>query len=91
VPKPSPEEECCLAVYAALVETIAKMHNPTESDVQRLLEALRTGNPEFDRAMSELAETLHLMALSKPYSLKALHKPCFRYDFPPDPGPINLN
>lgn len=88
---PTPEEELRLESYAALVEAIAAMDNPTKSDVQRVLRTLHTGNPEFDREMSEYAETLHLLALNKPYFLKALHKPCFRYDFPPDPGPISLN
>lgn len=79
---PTPEEERRLELYAALVEAIAAMHKPTESDVQRVLRTLHTGNPEFDREMSEYADILHLLALNKP---------CFRYDFPPDPGPISLN
>ena len=88
---PTPEEERRLELYAALVEAIAAMHKPTESDVRRVLRTLHTGNPEFDREMSEYAETLHLLALNKPDFLKALHKPDFPYDFPPDPGPISFN
>lgn len=80
-----------MELHATLAETIAKLHDPTESDVQRLLEALCTGNPEFDREMSELADLLLLLALNKPYFLKALSQPDFPHDFHPDFGPINLN
>lgn len=66
------EEERCLEVYAALVEAIAAMDNPTKSDVQRVLQGLRTGNPRIDREMSGYADVLHLLALSKPHLLSEL-------------------
>ena len=77
-----PDEHQRLELYAALVEAIAATHKPTESDVQRVLRTLHTGNPEFDREMSEYAETLHLMALHKAY---------FLYDRPLYHDPINLD
>ena len=89
--RPDPLEELRLELHATLAETIAKLRNPTESDVRRVLQALRTGNPEIDREMSEYADVLLLLALNKPYCLKALHEPGFPYDFPPNPGPISLN
>lgn len=88
---PTPEEERPLESYAALVEAIGAMHKPTESDVQRVLRTLHTANPELDREMSEYADILHLLAVNKPYFLRAFSKPDFPYDFHPDPGPINLN
>jgi len=66
---PTPEEELRLESYAALVEAIAAMDNPTKSDVQRVLEGLHTGNPRIDREMSGYADVLHLLALSKPHLL----------------------
>ena len=67
--QPDPSEKLRLELHATLVETIAKMHNPTESDVQRVLQALRTGDPEIDREMSEYADILLLLALNKSYLL----------------------
>jgi len=69
MPQPLPEEEQRLESYAALVEAIAAMDNPTKSDVLRVLEGLRTGNPRIDREMSGYADVLHLLALSKPHLL----------------------
>ena len=86
-----PLEALRLELHATLAERIAKLDNPTESDVQRILQSLRTENLEFDREMSELADTLLLLALNKPFFLKALSDPDFPDDFHPDFGPINLN
>ncbi len=89
--RPDPLEELRLELHATLVETIAKLHNPTESDVRRVLQALRTGDPELDREIDEYADVLILLALNRPYLLKAINKPDFPYDFPPDPGPLSRN
>ena len=66
---PTPEEKRRLELHATLVETIARIHNPTESDVRRVLEELRTEDPELDREIDEYADVLVLLALNKSHLL----------------------
>ena len=77
---PTPEEERRLELHATIVETIARIRNPTESDVRRVLQELRTGDPELDREIDEHTDVLILLALNKS---------CLLYGPPPRRGPID--
>jgi len=85
--RPDPLEELRLELHATLAETIAKLRNPTESDVRRVLQALRTGDPELDREIDEYADVLILLALNRPLFPQSPQQARFPVRLPPGPRP----